>query len=149
MFDNQTDIDLFLDQYVLGAINAGYDLVTDEKGARLLTTTDEFGNIEKGDYGKFMNYVFQGLEVPTEKQNFLGRVLMTAGEFVVPMGTLRTVSGKLGETVLDVITNYTKAQRKTMAKLGKKKRKRYVQGGRPSYTEETLFGWCNRCRTRG
>ena len=109
MFDTQTDITRFFDQYVYGAINAGYDLITTEKeGDRLITVTDEFGQVQKGDYVEFVDYVFKGLEVPLEKQNFLGRVLMTGGEFIVPMGVLRTARGRIGETVMDQIKKYSK-----------------------------------------
>jgi hypothetical protein len=108
MFDTQSDIDQFVDQYIAGAINAGYDFITDEDGSRLLTVKDEFGNVQKGDYNKFVDYVFKGLEVPVEKQNVLGRVLMTAGELIVPMGVLRTARGKIGETIEDQIKKFTK-----------------------------------------
>jgi hypothetical protein len=130
MFDTQSDIDQFVDQYIAGAINAGYDLITDEDGAKLLTVKDEFGNVQKGDYNKFVDYVFKGLEVPVEKQNVLGRVLMTAGELIVPMGVLRTARGKIGETIEDQIKKFTKEKDFIKQELRTKNLQTYTTKGR-------------------
>ena len=77
--------------------------------------TDEQGREIKGDYQKFVDYVFKTYDVPLEERSYLGRVLMTGAEFVVPLSVLSF--GKRVHTVESQIKKYAAHRDKVSARL--------------------------------
>ena len=60
-------------------INKGIDFVTFGGVTNLISTKDEQGNVIKGDYLKFVDYIFKAYTVPEEEHDFVSKILMTGG----------------------------------------------------------------------
>ena len=160
IFNSHTALEETYDNVIYENINKGIDFITSpgykivdgkpvkmgeqerlEKGLRItnfFSTKDAQGNVIKGDYLKFVDHVFKAYEVPVEQQDYVSRVLMTGGEFAVPIGAYRTAVGKLGESTADVLKRYRvsrardyknlkKIARKTESELSKGKPKSAYQ----------------------
>ena len=116
ILDTQTDIDTFFDEYVFSQLNSAIDISTDGKIDNFFAVKGEDGKIIEGDYKDFMDKVFSGIAVPKEKQNFLGRVLMTGGEFLVPLGAMRAAGRKVGQSSADILKDLEKHRSKMKEK---------------------------------
>ena len=119
IFDSFSDLDKVYDENFYGTLNAGVDIVTRGKVTNLFSRTDDEGREVKGDYQKFVDHIFKFYDVPPEEQNYVGRVVMTGGEFIVPLGAYRTTTGKIADTVEGQIKKYTKHKDKTIATISR------------------------------
>ena len=141
IFDTQTEIDQWTDQYIFSTLNSGIDYITDGNVDNYFSVIDASGNRIKGDYSDFMDTVFEDLMVPQDKQNYLGRVLMTAGEFVIPLGAMRTAAGKVGESAVDIAKKYGKARTDRIKRIGELQDKRGLpkKVGPMQYDKKTII----------
>ena len=117
ILDNFTELDSFYDRTIKGGINSGVDFVTAGNVTNLITTTDDKGNKVEGDYSKYADYLFKAYEVPPEEQNFVGRVVQTGAELMVPLSAYKLAGKGLQETTEGLIQKYTTAQTKTAEQL--------------------------------